>query len=190
MTLVFATHNLGKLKEVKALLPHLTVKGLTEIGCTEDIVEDAPTIEGNAILKAKYVKENYGLDCIADDSGLEIEALNGDPGVFSARYAGLEKDPQKNIEKVLRNLAAQSNKNAQFKTVIAYAKQETITTFEGICKGQIIEEQRGENGFGYDPIFIPESHTQTFAEMTDTEKGQLSHRAKAIEQFIGHLDKS
>lgn len=188
MTLVFATHNLNKLKEVQALVPeHIHLKSLTDIGCHEDIIEDAPTITGNAILKAQYVKENYGYDCFADDTGLEVTALQGAPGVYSARYAGPQKNAQDNMDKLLRELHSYTNRQAQFKTVIAFAKADTIQTFDGICKGTISLHKQGEQGFGYDPIFIPEDHTLTFAQMTQAQKGIVSHRGRAMTLFIDYL---
>ena len=191
MKLVFATHNPNKLEEVQALLPSgITLKSLTDIGCTEDIIEDAPTIEGNAILKAKYVKKHYGYDCFADDTGLEVVALNGAPGVYSARYAGPQKNANDNMNKLLHALKSQDNRKAQFKTVIAFAKADQILNFEGTCKGDIITEKRGDKGFGYDPIFIPEGYRTTFAEMTQEEKGKISHRAKAITLLVDHLNKT
>ena len=189
MTLVFATNNPNKLKEVQLLVPdHIKIKGLKDIGCTEDIVEDAPTIEGNAILKARYVKENFGYDCFADDTGLEVEALQGAPGVYSARYAGPQKNAEDNMSKLLQELSNQSNRKAQFKTVIAFAKAEETYTFEGICTGEITKELSGDQGFGYDPIFLPEGKEHTFAQMTQDEKGKISHRGRAMQKFIEFLD--
>lgn len=190
MTLVFATNNPNKLKEVQSLVPdHITIKGLKDIGCTEDIVEDAPTIEGNAILKARYVKENFGYDCFADDTGLEVLALDGAPGVYSARYAGPQKSAQDNMSKLLIALATKSDRTAQFKTVIAFAKGEAITTFEGICKGKITKERIGDGGFGYDPIFQPEGYEATFAQMALPLKNKIGHRGKAMKAFLDALDK-
>ena len=188
MTLVFATNNPNKVKEIQALVPeHITIKSLADIGCTEDIVEDAPTIEGNAILKAKYVKEKYGFDCFADDTGLEVEALDGQPGVYSARYAGAQKNASDNMNKLLINLAIHKDRSAQFKTVIAFAKAEEIHTFEGICKGEITKERHGDGGFGYDPIFQPEGYQATFAQMALELKGKIGHRGKAMRLFLASL---
>ena len=190
MILVFATNNPNKLKEVQSLVPsHITIKGLKDIGCTEDIIEDDPTINGNAILKAQYVKDNYGYDCFADDTGLEVFALNGAPGVLSARYAGPQRNAHDNMNKLLITLAVQSERNAQFKTVIAYAKSDTITTFEGICKGMITKERKGDDGFGYDPIFMPEGYDATFAQMALALKNKIGHRGKAMHQFLEYLQK-
>ena len=189
-TLVFATNNQNKLREVQDLVPsHIKLKSLEDIGCTEDIIEDAPTIEGNAILKAKYIKDNYGYDCFADDTGLEVTALDGAPGVFSARYAGPQKNASDNINKLLISLATKQDRTAQFKTVIAFAKADTITTFEGICTGEITKERQGDGGFGYDPIFKPDSYQSTFAQMALALKGKIGHRGKAMAQFLNHLDK-
>ena len=188
MTLVFATHNLNKLKEVQALVPsHITIKGLQDIGCTEDIVEDAPTIKGNAILKATHVKENYGYDCFADDTGLEVQALNGAPGVYSARYAGPKCDASDNMNKLLIALSVHKYRTAQFKTVIAFAKGNTVTTYEGICKGSITKERMGDDGFGYDPIFLPDGYEVTFAQMALSLKNKIGHRGKAMKQFLTDL---
>lgn len=187
MTLVFATNNKNKLKEVQALLPSsIVLKSLEDIGCTEDIVEDAPTIEGNAILKAKYVKDTYGYDCFADDTGLEVTALDGAPGVYSARYAGPQKNASDNMNKLLIHLATQTDRSAQFKTVIAFAKTDSIQTFEGICKGQITKERQGDGGFGYDPIFQPDGYEATFAQMALALKGKIGHRGKAVAKFVAH----
>ena len=189
-TLVFATNNQNKLREVQDLVPsHIKLKSLEDIGCTEDIIEDAPTIEGNAILKAKYIKDNYGYDCFADDTGLEVTALDGAPGVFSARYAGPQKNASDNMNKLLIYLATKQDRTAQFKTVIAFAKADTITTFEGICTGEITKERQGDGGFGYDPIFKPDSYQSTFAQMALALKGKIGHRGKAMAQFLNHLDK-
>ena len=188
MTLVFATNNPNKLKEIQSLVPaHITIKGLQDIGCTVDIVEDAPTIEGNALLKARYVKEHFGYDCFADDTGLEVTALGGAPGVYSARYAGPQKNAQDNINKLLIALATQQDRSAQFKTVIAFAKADTITTFEGICKGKITKECMGDGGFGYDSIFQPEGYEATFAQMALSLKNKIGHRGKAMKLFLEYL---
>lgn len=197
MTLVFATNNLNKLKEVQALVPdHIKIKGLKDIGCTEDIIENSPTIKGNAILKAQYVKDNYGFDCFADDTGLEVKALDGAPGVLSARYAGTQRSAQDNMNKLLIALALEADRTAQFKTVIAFAptasistKEDSITTFEGICKGTITKERMGDDGFGYDPIFMPEGYEATFAQMALSLKNKIGHRGKAMAQFLDFLKK-
>jgi XTP/dITP diphosphohydrolase len=186
--LVFATNNINKLKEVRALLPDfIELLSLSDINCFEDIPETATTLEGNAILKADFVTRKFKLNCFADDTGLEVESLNGAPGVFSARYAGKDGNSEKNIEKLLNNLKNNSNRIAQFKTVIALNLSDKQYLFEGICKGTIIEEKCGNKGFGYDPIFIPDGYSKTFAEMNIEEKGKISHRGKAIQQLIYFL---
>ncbi len=191
MKLVFATHNLNKLKEVQALVPaHITILSLTDIGCDEDIIEDAPTIEGNAVLKAQYVRDNYGYNCFADDTGLEVTALDGAPGVYSARYAGPQKSASDNMNKLLIALATKQDRAARFKTVIAFAKAEKIETFTGICEGEITKERQGDDGFGYDPIFKPTGYDVTFAQMAMSLKGKISHRGLAMQQFLAHLKDS
>jgi XTP/dITP diphosphohydrolase len=188
MKLVFATHNQNKLKEVQELMPaHIELLSLTDINCHEDIPETELTIEGNAKLKADYVRDNYQLNCFADDTGLEVHALDGTPGVFSARYAGPENDAQANMAKLLRNLEGKEDRSAQFKTVIALSLDATETSFTGICEGEIIKNARGEKGFGYDPIFQPTGYDQTFAEMSLTIKGEIGHRGKAIKALIEYL---
>ncbi|TXK74908.1 non-canonical purine NTP diphosphatase [Mesonia sp. K4-1] len=188
MRLVFATHNKNKLEEIKNMLPnYIELLSLTEIGCHEDIAETADTIDGNAILKAKYVTEKYGYNCFADDTGLEVESLNGAPGVYSARYAGEEKNNDANIEKLLKNLKDKHNRSARFKTVIALSLNDHESLFTGICTGEITEEKRGEKGFGYDSIFLPEGKNKTFAEMNSEEKNEISHRARAFKQLVSYL---
>lgn len=188
MKLVFATHNPNKLKEIKSLLPDsIKLLSLSDIGCDEEIMETADTVAGNALLKASYVKNNYHLNCFADDTGLEVEALNGAPGVYSARYAGPQKNDEDNVQKLLKNLGNQTNRNAQFKTVIALALDNRQKTFTGICTGKILAEKKGNNGFGYDPIFKPTGFETSFAEMDLEEKNKLSHRAKALEKLIAYF---
>jgi XTP/dITP diphosphohydrolase len=188
MKLVFATHNHNKLREVQALVPdHITLLSLTDIGCTEEIIEDADTIEGNALLKANHVLTNYGYDCFADDTGLEVDALDGAPGVYSARYAGEQKDDSDNMNKLLINLATKQDRGAQFKTVIAFAKANKTETFTGICRGEITKERHGDGGFGYDPIFQPEGYDATFAQMAPSLKGKISHRGLAVSAFLEFL---
>lgn len=189
MKLVFATNNANKLAEIKQLLPeHIELLSLKDIGCTEEIPETENTIEGNAWLKAKYVKEKYGYDCFADDTGLELKALNGAPGVLSARYAGESKNNQANIAKLLDELLDKEDKSAQFKTVIALYFDGEQKDFTGICSGQISHELRGEGGFGYDPIFVPQHQSKTFAEMTAEDKNLISHRALAFKQLLNYLN--
>jgi|SRR5690554_149533 len=188
MKLVFASNNKNKIQEIKQLLPsNIEVVSLGEIGCTEDIPETEDTIEGNASVKANYVTQNYGLSCFADDSGLEVEALDGAPGVYSARYAGEQKDDNDNIQKLLLELKDKNNRNAQFKTVIALNLNNKQYLFTGVIKGEIITEKRGTNGFGYDPVFIANNSDKTFAELTSEEKNKVSHRAKAVEQLVEWL---
>lgn len=188
MKLVFATHNLNKFKEVQLLLPkHIELLSLTDIGCEEDIPETSETIEGNAILKAEYVKTHFGLDCFADDTGLEVKALDGAPGVYSARYAGDTKNTQANIQKLLQNIDGITDRSARFKTAIALTLQERQHLFLGICEGAITSAERGDKGFGYDPIFQPKGYNQTFAEMPLTLKGEIGHRGKAMRELIDYL---
>lgn len=188
MKIVFATGNQNKVREIKALLPEfIEILSLNDINCTEDIAETEPTIEGNAILKAKYVYTNYGYPCFADDTGLEVAALNGEPGVLSARYAGPQKKAEDNMTKLLLNLKDNPNRIAQFKTVIALVTAEETITFEGIVNGSITKEKQGTEGFGYDPIFLPDGYTKTFAELSLEEKNTISHRALAVKKLITYL---
>jgi XTP/dITP diphosphohydrolase len=188
MKLVFATHNLNKLKEVKLLLPDtIEVLSLTDIGCHDAIPETAGTIEGNAILKVKYIKDNYGLDCFADDTGLEVEALNNEPGVYSARYGGPEATAEKNMTMLLKNMITLENRSARFKTIIALSFKGRDVLFEGICEGSILKKKRGGKGFGYDPLFLPTGYAQTFAEMPLHEKSEIGHRGKAMRKLIAYF---
>lgn len=188
MRLVFATHNAGKLQEVKELLePKYEVIGLSELGDLEDIPENEPTLEGNALVKAKTIWEKYGLSCFSDDTGLEIEALNGAPGVYSARYGGPEKDPEQNMDRILEELAGQQNRAAQFRTAVALILNGEEHLFEGVVKGAIRKERSGSKGFGYDPVFQPEGYSITFAEMDSAEKGKISHRGRAMAKLVEYL---
>ncbi len=188
MKLVFATNNKNKIKEIKQLLDNsIELLSLEDIGCLEDIPETANTIEGNAIQKTQYVYKKYGFNCFADDTGLEIEALNGEPGVYSARYAGEQKNANDNMDKVLKKLDNINNRNAQFKTVIALIIDGKISCFEGIVKGNITTKKSGSEGFGYDPIFKPESYNITFSEMKLDEKNKISHRGRATQKLINYL---
>ncbi|RAJ17032.1 non-canonical purine NTP diphosphatase [Olleya aquimaris] len=190
MQLVFATNNLNKLKEVQSLIPsHIKLLSLKDIGCFEDVPETQNTIEGNAIQKAEYIKQQYGYDCFADDTGLEVEALNGEPGVFSARYAGAQRDAHDNMDLLLKNLNNKSNRQAQFKTVIALHLNNELETFTGICKGDITTTKQGNKGFGYDPIFKANGYTKTFAEISLDEKNKIGHRGKAIRLLVDYLNK-
>ncbi len=189
--LVFATHNQNKVREVKALMPnHIELLSLTDIGCHNDIPETSSTIEGNALLKANFVKEHYGIDCFADDTGLEVEELNNEPGVYSARYAGPEKGAEANMNKLLANLFQKKNRKAHFKTVIALTQSNDTELFTGICKGEITTEKKGSSGFGYDPIFQPLGFQKTFAEMTLEQKSEIGHRGKAVRLLIEYLSKA
>ena len=190
MKLVFASNNKNKIQEIQALVPNtIQIVSLEEIGCTEDIPETADTIEGNAILKANYVTEKYGYDCFADDTGLEVVALNGAPGVYSARYAGEQKDANDNMDKLLSELKDKSNRKANFKTVIALNLNGKQNLFTGIINGKIIEEKIGNNGFGYDPIFVADGYEKTFAELSMEEKSTISHRGIAVKELILFLQK-
>ena len=185
MKLVFATNNKHKLDEVRKITSHHPVEivSLAEINCFDDIPETADTLEGNALQKAHYIQEKFGLNCFADDTGLEVEALNKAPGVYSARYAGPGHDSEANMKKLLHEMEGKENRKARFRTVIALVWNGKTYTFEGIVNGTITTAKRGENGFGYDPIFIPEGYDQTFAELGDNIKNQISHRAKAVEKL-------
>ena len=190
MKLVFATHNKHKLSEVQRMLPQgLTLLTLDEIGCFEDIPETSTTIEGNAIQKAQYIKERYGYDTFADDTGLEVAALNNAPGVYSARYAGEAKDNEANINLLLANLKDKPNRQAQFKTIFALCLGEELYTFEGIVRGEITHERKGTGGFGYDAVFLPEGYKETFAQMSADEKNRISHRGRALQQLSAFLRK-
>jgi XTP/dITP diphosphohydrolase len=188
MKLVFASSNKNKIQEIQQLVPNtIQILSLEDVGCTEDIPETADTIEGNAILKANYVTEKYGYDCFADDTGLEVEALNGAPGVYSARYAGEQKDSNDNMDKLLSELKEKSNRKANFKTVIVLNLNGKQHLFTGIVNGKIIEEKIGTNGFGYDPIFVADGFDKTFAELNMEEKSTISHRGIAVKELIKHL---
>ncbi len=191
MKLVFATHNANKFAEVKALVPnYIELLSLEDIGCTEEIPETAETIDGNAILKTEFVNRHYGYNCFSDDTGLEVDALDGAPGVYSARYAGAAKSASANMEKLLKELEGNQNRAARFKTAIALSLHGNQTLFLGICTGTITLSPRGEKGFGYDPIFQPDGTTQTFAEMSLTQKSEIGHRGKAMRQFLQYLSEN
>ena len=186
--IIFATSNPYKIKEVKALLGNdFEVGGLKDIGCHEDVPETQPTIEGNALQKARYVVEHYSVNCFSEDTGLEIESLNMEPGVYSARYAGPQRDSEDNINLVLDKLKNKTNRNARFKTVIALIIDGKEYTFEGIVNGVIAYEKTGKDGFGYDPIFLPEGRKTSFAEMSSEEKNEISHRGRAVRKLIEWL---
>ena len=189
MKLVFASNNKNKIAELQSMLPsNITILSLESIGCFEDIPETADTIEGNAILKANYVTEKFGYDCFADDTGLEVTALNGEPGVYSARYAGEQKNSDDNMNKLLSDLSDKNDRSAQFKTVIALNYKGTQQLFTGIAKGHIKLEKTGTGGFGYDPIFQPNEYTETFAQLSATVKNTISHRGKATQQLLNYLN--
>ena len=188
MKLVFATNNRHKLDEVRAIVgDKIEILSLNDIGCHDDIPETADTLQGNALIKARYIYEKYGTDCFADDTGLEVEALSGEPGVYSARYAGEECDSEANMKKLLHNLTGKKNRNAQFRTVIALIIGGEEKLFNGIVKGSITEEKRGDSGFGYDPIFIPEGFSESFAQMGSDQKNSISHRYRATRQLSDYL---
>jgi len=190
-TLVFATHNTHKLREVRAMLPDgLKLVGLTDLGRTDPLPETSDTLEGNALQKARYVKEHYGYDCFADDTGLEVDALHGAPGVYSARYAGEDCDSAANVRKLLAALDGVANRRARFRTVIAFVTdggQEHL--FEGEVGGHIATEEHGAGGFGYDPIFTPDGYDRTFAQLSADEKNAISHRGRAVRRFVDFLSK-
>lgn len=186
--LLFATHNKHKLEEIQAILKDsYQVVGLTEMGITEEIPETAATLEGNARMKADYLFEKLGVDCFADDTGLEVEALNGAPGVYSARYAGEHCSFSDNVEKILKTLQGVENRKAQFRTAICLILNGERYFFEGVVKGRLIETSRGEKGFGYDPIFVPDGFSETFAEMPLDLKNRISHRGLAVQKLVEFL---
>ena len=188
MKLVFATNNLHKLKEVQEMLSNtIEVLSLKDIGCFEDVEETETTLEGNARLKAAYITNNYGYNCFADDTGLEVDALNGKPGVFSARYGGEHGHSEKNMQKLLKELHGKANRKAQFRTAVALNLENKQYLFEGICEGEILEKKIGTEGFGYDPIFKPTEASASFAEMNSEEKNKISHRGIAIQKLVDFL---
>ena len=188
MRLVFATHNAGKLREVKELIGHkYEVIGLSELGDHEDIPENEPTLEGNALFKARTIWNKYGIACFSDDTGLEVDALGGAPGVISARYAGKAKDPQANMDKILFALNSTKKRSAQFRTAVALILDGKEFVFEGIVRGHIATERQGNKGFGYDPIFIPDGYDRSFAQMDNAEKNSMSHRGRAIAKLVDFL---
>ncbi len=187
--LVFATNNAHKLEEISAILgDKVEILSLKDIHCQVDIPETADTLEGNSLLKAQYVREHYGMDCFADDTGLEVEALNGAPGVYSARYAGGEgHDSEANMKRLLKELEEKENRKARFRTVIALILNGEVHQFEGTVEGHILREKRGSSGFGYDPVFVPEGYTESFAELGEEIKNQISHRARAVQKLSEFL---
>jgi len=186
--LVFATNNPHKLSEVRAILePLFKIVSLADLNCNEEIPETADTLDGNALLKARYIHDKFGLDCFADDTGLEVEALGGEPGVYSARYAGEENDAKKNMSKVLRLLGNNTNRKACFRTVITLIQGKEVSFFEGRIDGEIALHPGGESGFGYDPIFIPKDYDLSFAQLDIDKKNQISHRALAVKKLAEYL---
>ena len=189
MKLVFATNNQHKLQEIKQLIDNsIELLSLNDINCTDDIPENSETLEGNASEKSYYIFNKYGLNCFADDTGLEIEALNGEPGVYSARYAGEEKSSDNNMDLVLEKLHKIKNRNARFRTVISLLIDGHETQFEGVVEGHILEEKRGQTGFGYDPIFQPKESRYSFAELSMEEKNKISHRGRAVQKLVKYLN--
>jgi XTP/dITP diphosphohydrolase len=188
MKLCFATNNLHKIEEVQAVVGNsITLASLHDIGCFEELPEEQTTIEGNSLQKAQYVFEKFNIACFADDSGLEVEALNGEPGVYSAMYAGPQRSHSDNIDKLLASLSGITNRKAQFRTVISLINNTEVYQFTGLLHGTILPERRGTNGFGYDPVFVPAGYQLSLAEITLEEKNKISHRAKAIQQLIEFL---
>jgi len=188
MKIVFASNNKNKIQEIQSMFPDtIQIVSLESIGCFEEIPETADTIEGNAILKANYITQKYGFDCFADDTGLEVEALNGEPGVYSARYAGEQRNADYNMNKLLEELLDKPNRNAQFKTVIALNLKGKQYLFTGIASGEITLEKKGTGGFGYDPIFKPNGYENTFAELSLEVKNEISHRGKATKALLEFL---
>ncbi|NVJ87186.1 MAG: non-canonical purine NTP diphosphatase [Algoriphagus sp.] len=188
MKICFATNNPKKIEEVKAALGgRIEILSLRDIGCLEELPETGDTLDHNAFQKAQYVRDHYGVDCFADDTGLEVEALNGAPGVYSGRYAGEPRSDERNVDLLLKNLEGISNRKAQFRTVIALLLEGEAYAFEGVAKGEIIDQRRGTKGFGYDPIFVAEGKKETFAELSMEEKNKISHRGKAVAQLVDFL---
>ena len=189
MKLVFATNNKHKLQEVRDIIGSgVEILSLADINCNEDIHETADTLDGNALIKARYIYEKYNVNCFADDTGLEVDALDGAPGVYSARYAGDGHDSEANMRKLLENLTGKNNRDAQFRTVIALIIDGEEKLFNGIVKGTITEEKRGDSGFGYDPIFVPEGYSESFAQMDSSTKNSISHRYRATKQLSDYLE--
>ena len=189
MKIVFATNNPNKLKEIQSLITkEIEIISLNEIGCNEDIPETGDTLEANAFQKAHYIKDNFNYDCFADDTGLEIDELNGEPGVYSARYAGPERNANANMKKVLNELKGKKNRKAQFRTAIALILKGEEHLFEGKVEGYISKDKQGNEGFGYDPIFIPENNIRSFAQMSMQEKGAISHRGRAVKKLVAYLN--
>lgn len=188
MKICFATHNENKLHEVKSLLKGSEIVGLTDLGQHEEIPETGATLDENSLLKAEFVWKKFGIDCFADDTGLEVEALDGAPGVITARYAGEERDNDANINLLLKNLENQSNRKARFRTIITLIVNGKPTIFEGVVNGEITKALTGAKGFGYDPVFRPDGYDKTFAEMTLDQKNEISHRGRAVKKLTDYLN--
>jgi XTP/dITP diphosphohydrolase len=189
--LIFGTQNPNKVAEIQQLVPDsIRVRSLADIGLFDDIPEEQNTLEGNAIQKSQYVFDRFKCNVFSDDTGLEVDVLNGEPGVFSARYAGPQKNSEDNMNKLLLSLKNETNRNARFRTVIALFWNQKLHLFEGIVNGEIAKERRGSKGFGYDPIFIPNGYNQSFAEMPSVEKNKISHRGNAAKQLISFLEEN
>lgn len=189
-SIVFATNNRNKLSEIRAIVgDRYRILSLSDIDCHEDIPETADTLEGNALIKARWVKDRYGYDCFADDTGLEVEALDGRPGVYSARYAGEDCNSEHNIDRLLAELEGESDRAARFRTVIALLQGEECHEFEGVITGRITTERHGDGGFGYDKVFVADGFERTFAEMTAAEKNTISHRRRATEKLVNYLNR-
>jgi len=187
--IVFATGNANKVKEIKAQLPDsIELLSLKDIGCEEELPENQDTLEGNAVEKAVYVYERYGVDCFSEDTGLQVDALNGEPGVYSARYAGESKDSNKNMDKVLQGLEGVEDRKARFRTVIAIIEEGVIKQFDGVVEGEILKERSGSEGFGYDPIFKADAFDVSFAEVSIEQKNSVSHRGRAVKKLIEYLN--
>lgn len=190
MKLIFATNNLNKLKEVQEMLPNsIELLSLKDINCNEEVDETENTLQGNAKLKADYITKNYGYNCFADDTGLEVASLDGKPGVFSARFAGEPRSAERNMQKLLDELIDKPNRNAQFRTAICLNLNDEQFLFEGICTGTILKKKQGEKGFGYDPIFQPTNYNESFATMSPSEKNKISHRGIAVQKLVDFLKK-
>lgn len=188
MKICFATNNQHKLEELRQLLGNsIELVGLSDIGCNEELAEDQDTLEGNSLQKAQYVFDHYHVNCFADDTGLEVESLNGEPGVYSARYAGPQRNNNDNINLLLTKLKQEKNRSAQFRTIITLIIEGNVHTFEGIVKGEITLSASGQKGFGYDPVFKPDGYETTFAEMTMEEKNKISHRGRATQKLVHFL---
>ncbi len=189
-TLVFATANEHKLSEIKNILPEFKILGLKDIGVYEDIVEDGTTLEENALIKAKFLFEKTNSPSLSEDTGLEVDVLDGQPGVHTARFAGEERDPVQNMQKLLQMLDGKKDRSAQFRTVISLVNGSEVLYFEGIVRGKIAEKMSGNEGFGYDPIFIPDGYEDTFADLDSSIKNTISHRARAVTKLIDYLNKA